>query len=98
MGQTASSVLRTAEFTMQNSALPGLPKLTYRFFNYIAASRKLPFIFNNIVALICRLLFLNSLLSAPRRCFGWFWQPPFVGERRIALRLSRPHVPVLEME
>ena len=30
------------------------------------ASNKLPFIFNNIVALMCSLLFLNGLVNAPK--------------------------------
>ena len=34
-------------------------------FNDIVASKKLPFVFNNIVALMCSLLFLNHLVNAP---------------------------------
>ena len=34
-------------------------------FNDIVASKKLPFVFNNIVALMCSLLFLNHLANTP---------------------------------
>ena len=61
------------------------------------ASNKLPFIFNNIVALMCSLLFLNGLVNAPRHLFGWVWKPRFMGERRIATHSCRPGIPLLEI-
>jgi len=42
------------------------PALTCIVFNEIVASRKLAFIFNNIVALMCRLLPLNDLAQTLR--------------------------------
>src|SRR6516164_6980206 len=42
--------------------------LTRIVFSDIVASIKLPFIFNNIVALMCSLLFLNGLANAPGAC------------------------------
>jgi len=44
--------------------------LTRIVFNDIVASIKFPFIFNNIVALRCSLLFLNGLVNTPARGRG----------------------------
>ena len=41
--------------------------LNYILFNNIVAFNNLPFVFNNIVALMCSLLFLNDLVNASVR-------------------------------
>ena len=53
-------------------AIPGptasaLCQLNRNVFNKIVAYKKLPFVFNNIVARMCSLLFLNHLVGHARR-------------------------------
>ena len=50
--------------------LRALVIVTRIVFNHIVAFTKLPLVFNNIVALMCSLLFLNGLVNAPTRVVG----------------------------
>ena len=63
-------------------------------FNDIVASNKLPFIFNNIVALMCSLLFLNGLVNTPARPPP----PPPSCSRPLTPASYRPVVPLLAFD